>query len=1147
MKRRKLAVLLAAAMTVTAVPAGSITTYAEEFSDGFTEEAVENISAEETDSSEETLEEETENFAAESFSDNLDETEEFEDGFISADQSDLEGEAQNFQSTETQETSDLVSAENVSTLDADEDGDGDDDQEFYVDYGKSVTMNASIPEGWNVAKIQWYEWDENSGEKEISGVNEATYIISSAAETKNYTCKITNSDGAVKEQNFWVEVRRIVTYERQEERVVSKGEAVELEMSAKSLAEVELTYQWYKGTDGPGYIKMEGENSSKLSIGKVTSSSLVYYCEVGDGIVSQMYRFLIRVDTGLVFKNTNTKLKGKVGEKVVFNSEAVAEAGEEQITYQWYATDEEEEDQLIDGATKATYEAVVGEKTTAYLCRAYDSCGNGIGQRFTVEKETEISVGKEQEVYVKRGENAVLKAEATSNSGKDLSYQWFVYDKFKDEFVKIEGANSAAYEVKNVTAKADYQCIVSDGVDEAVQQFNVMIDIGFKVETPSWNQISVKRGTENLRLEVSVKADQELKYEWYVTGEEGKVKLEGEEKNSYIIQKVTGARVEYECKISNGQESSSVEFWVEAEPDITVSAEENVWVPYGNSANLSVNVKTGENCGKVTYRWLYYVPSGYRWGHWWSIRGAENASLTTSGITNIRGYKCVITDETGCYTSVCFTVGPDTLKSSAATGFDNPGILVPETRCKVSLEYPGIYKVYKFVPDRSGLWNICSVGELTQQAWLYDDQLNELANCNIDVTDESSAVNFKIQYKLEKGKTYYIKCGNSDNTYEMKSSFLIEANYVDEDNHEHQWNAGTVKTAATCAKTGTKVYTCTGCGQTKEETIPATGKHNMVTKIDKAATCGAAGSQHKECSVCGKKDAATAIPATGKHSFGEYTVTKAPTVLAAGVKTRTCKVCGKTETAVVAKLNGTIKVVSAKVPLQLKKKVALSKLVTGFTTGDSINAAACTSSKPSIAAISGGNVVAKKAGTTVITVKLASGASAQVTVVVQKKAVATSSITVPSTVNLTTGEKLKLTPVVSPVTSLNKVSYTSTNKKVATVTKDGVITAKKSGTATIKVKAGKKTKNVKVKVAKKAPTGMTGVPATKTLKKGKSFTIKAKLTPSGAEATIKYSSSNKKIATVNSKGKVTAKKAGTVTITVKAGNVTKTCVVTVKK
>ena len=219
------------------------------------------------------------------------------------------------------------------------------------------------------------------------------------------------------------------------------------------------------------------------------------------------------------------------------------------------------------------------------------------------------------------------------------------------------------------------------------------------------------------------------------------------------------------------------------------------------------------------------------------------------------------------------------------------------------------------------------------------------------------------------------------------------------------------------------------CGEKKTETIPATGKHTWKAVVDKAATCGAAGSQHKECSVCGKKDAATAIPATENHSFSEYTVTKAPTVLAAGVKTRTCKVCGKTETAAVAKLNGTMKSGICESAASAEEESSPWQTVTGLTTGDSINAAACTSSKPSIAAISGGNVVAKKAGTTVITVKLASGASAQVTVVVQKKAVATSSITVPSTVNLTTGEKLKLTPVVSPVTSLNKVSYTSTNKK----------------------------------------------------------------------------------------------------------------------
>ena len=58
---------------------------------------------------------------------------------------------------------------------------------------------------------------------------------------------------------------------------------------------------------------------------------------------------------------------------------------------------------------------------------------------------------------------------------------------------------------------------------------------------------------------------------------------------------------------------------------------------------------------------------------------------------------------------------------------------------------------------------------------------------------------------------------------------------------------------------------------------------------------------------------------------------------------------------------------------------------------------------------------------------------------------------------------------------------------------------------------------------------------------------KVQLTLKGYSGTVKWSTSNKKIATVSSKGKVTGKKAGNCTITAKAGKKKYTCKIKVKK
>ena len=66
------------------------------------------------------------------------------------------------------------------------------------------------------------------------------------------------------------------------------------------------------------------------------------------------------------------------------------------------------------------------------------------------------------------------------------------------------------------------------------------------------------------------------------------------------------------------------------------------------------------------------------------------------------------------------------------------------------------------------------------------------------------------------------------------------------------------------------------------------------------------------------------------------------------------------------------------------------------------------------------------------------------------------------------------------------------------------------------------------------------------IKKGKTSKLKPKLSPSNSDDKISYSSSNKKVATVNSKGIITAKKKGKTIITVKSGKKTVRCKIRVK-
>lgn len=331
--------------------------------------------------------------------------------------------------------------------------------------------------------------------------------------------------------------------------------------------------------------------------------------------------------------------------------------------------------------------------------------------------------------------------------------------------------------------------------------------------------------------------------------------------------------------------------------------------------------------------------------------------------------------------------------------------------------------------------------------------------------------------------------------------------------------------------------------------------HSWITKnVIKKATCTAAGSKVENCASCDATRTVT-IPAKGHTVVKDAAV--APTVFADGkTEGSHCSVCGTVleKQNTIAKVPGTIYLTASSLKMKIGQSTTAFK-ATGFSEGDYVTAV--TSNKPGTVKVTNVNkngtfklTAGKKKGSAVVTVTLASKKTASFKVTVQKAAVKTTKITT-TTKSLTlakgaTYKKLASSIAVTPITSKEKVTYSSSNKKVATVSSKGVIKAKKAGTAKITVKSGKKKVVVTVKVTGVKTTNLSGVSAAKNVSKGKSFKIKAIATPKNTDEKITFKSSNKKVATVTSKGVVKGLKKGAATITVQSGSKKMTCKVTVK-
>ena len=365
----------------------------------------------------------------------------------------------------------------------------------------------------------------------------------------------------------------------------------------------------------------------------------------------------------------------------------------------------------------------------------------------------------------------------------------------------------------------------------------------------------------------------------------------------------------------------------------------------------------------------------------------------------------------------------------------------------------------------------------------------------------------------------------------------------------HTWMTETI-TAPTCTSDGRARRKCGVCGMDYDEIVLEKTGHSWTADNVKAPTCTEGGYTHYTCGNCGSGKTGGYTEALG-HDFDESTtVTVAATCTAGGSTKKTCRRCGKVVTVNTASPTGHSYSLVKKVPQTCRESgydlMKCSKcgdeyhanpvFVSGQ--GHKFNVAAYQA--PTTEAGGYRRSVCEYCGETRMeyTNPLPMPSDPTTPAVVDpgpapKPAAAAPSLS-RSSATIAKGNKLSL----SVKNAKGAVTWASSNKKVATVSSSGKVTAKKAGSCKITAKNGGKTLTCAVKVVNPSLSKKSA-----SVKKNKTV----KLSVKGAKGcAVVWKSSNAKIATVDSSGKVKGIRKGSCKIYATVCGKTLTCKIKVK-
>ena len=699
---------------------------------------------------------------------------------------------------------------------------------------------------------------------------------------------------------------------------------------------------------------------------------------------------------------------------------------------------------------------------------------------------------------IKMGEKIKLTPQINNPEKVSLTYKWRIGD------TEIQGAKESSLEIDSTMIES-YVKIFCDISDETGFTCTVEFDIDlydnskihiYDDTSDSWEETNsryavAKPGTlftmsvQSTSTEITSPV---WSYQWYKLNKKTSLYEKIENANAAKYEKVTeqGDCGMYRCVIGDGSSYTWVDY--EVVPDSGFSVKED---------NGEVTVKQGADAVLVPSVTTKYGTLSYKWYKENQIIGTD-ATYTVTNVTEETGYSCYVTDGYDEYTFY-YRVHPE--QSSVVSAKSNLKVSAVEKVAankgdKVTLSVDAtVDQAYR---DANGYinysWVVGDNDELDASDSTYSFMLDsdEIVICRCDVETNDTYKNVYIlvgpQAKLDKVVTTATDFGSA----RTLSVYGPETVLSLKDENEKQYfkfvpdkdgvweiradESDLVLYNAAKEKMCSRYnYVVYRLKANETYYVEVTPEDMMMTMVE-----------------------AEYLDYNTAHKWKEAVVTKAATCTTAGEKAKECVSCGMIYYETIPALGHTFNAFT------VTKEASVLEEGSQYHT-----CSVC------------GTVE------TVAIPKLVSNVTL-----------------INSTLPLQVKQKASLSKNVKGLAKGDKIvscTLSAKDKKIVSVDKKGTVKGKKAGTATITMKfLSGATAKVKVKVQKKkvATSKITNVTKNITLKVKKSTKLAPFVTPITSKNKVTYKTSNKKIATVSSKGVIKAKKAGTATITVKSGSKT---------